>query len=89
MTNISSLAIKITICLARKARILLLLVEKITILIGYLDFPYIFWSESAKILPKQTRSHEYFIKLEKNKEQFYKLIFSLELIKFKNVKTHI
>lgn len=58
---ISSLAAKMTIYLMKKAQIFLLLVEKFTILVEYLDFVDIFSKKLAQLLLKRTKVNEHAI----------------------------
>ena len=69
---IGSLRLKITICLARKAQITLLLAKKVTVLAKYLDLANIFLKKLANIFPEQTGANMYAIKLEKSKQLPYK-----------------
>lgn len=43
----------------------------------------------AAILLKHTKINNYTINLIKNKQLFYKLIYSLEIVKLKTLKTYI
>ena len=52
--NSLSLGSKMTIHLAGKAQIALLLAKKVTVLAKYLDFADVFLKESAEVLPEYT-----------------------------------
>ena len=67
LVYISFLGLKMTIHTIKKAQMALLLAEKVTVPVKYLDFDNVFLEESAYILPKQTRVNEHAIKLEKGK----------------------
>ena len=62
-----SLGLKMTIHLARKAQITLLLVEKVTTLAEYSDFADIFSKKLAEVLSEQTRANKHVIVLNKSK----------------------
>lgn len=57
VTHISLLAAKIIIHLARKAQILLFLIEKVTNLAKHLDFADIFLKKTIKLLLKRTKAN--------------------------------
>ena len=78
-----------TIHLAKKAYMVLLLAKKITILAKYLDFANKFSEKSANILLEQTKVNDYIIKLEEGKEPPYGPIYSLELVELKTLKIYI
>ena len=63
----ASFTSKITIYLARKAQIALLITKKVTVPAKYSDYADVFSKKSAKVLPKQTCINEYTIKLEEDK----------------------
>lgn len=84
-----SLRSKITIHLARKIQITLLLAKKFIILTKYLDFAYIFSKKSAEMLSEQIKINEYAIDLEKSYQLPYGPIYSLEQINLKVFKTYI
>lgn len=89
MAQVNSRAAKMTIYLAIKTWIILLLVEKIIILAEYLDFTNVFLKKSVVVLFKLTGDNEHEIKLEKNKQPFYKSIYSLEPVKLEIFKIYI
>ena len=64
----------------------MLLAEKITVLAKYLDFTDIFLKKSANILSQQTKTNEHAIKLERDKQPSYRLIYSLGPVKLKILK---
>ena len=89
MVYVSFLGPKITIHLARKAQIALLLAEKVTIPAEYSDFAHVFLEKSANMLLEQTRVNANAIKLEKGKQPPYRPIYSLGPIELKTFKTYI
>ena len=78
-----------SIQLAKKAEIVLLLIKNMKILIKYLDFLEVFSKKKALVLPKMIKLNQYIVKLEKDKQLFSKLIYSLSLIKLKMFKIYI
>ena len=66
-----------------------LFAKKITVLTKYVDFIKVFSKKLAEVLPKQTGINKYAIEPEKNKQQFYRLIYSLGPVKLKTFKTYI
>ena len=64
VVHVSSLELRITIYLARKAQMAFLLAEKVIVPAKYLDVADVFSKKSANILAKQTRVNEHVIKLE-------------------------
>ena len=85
----SSLGQKITIYLARKAHMALLLAKKVTVLAKYLDFANVFLEKSANILLEQTGVNKHAIEVEKGKQPYYEPIYSLGLVELKTLKTYI
>ena len=67
----------------------LLLAKKVIIPAKYLDFADIFLDKSVNILPEQTRANELAIKLEKDKQPPYRLIYSLGPVELKTFKIYI
>ena len=67
----------------------LLLAEKVIIKTKYLDFIKVFLEKSPNRLLEQIKLNKYAIKLEKNKQPSYKLIYSLGSIELKTLKTYI
>lgn len=55
----------------------------------YLNYSDVFLIQKALVLPEQTKLNEYVIELEEDKQLFYRLIYSLELVKLKILKTDI
>ena len=86
---ISFLELKITIYLARKAQIALLLAKKVTIYAKYSDSADVFLEELANILPEQTKVNEHAVKLEEGKQLPYRPIYNLGPFEFKILKTYI
>ena len=86
---VNFLKLKMTIQLARKAQLILLLVEKVIVPAKYLDFSNMFLKKSANILPEWTKVNEHVIKLEESKQPPYGLIYSLGLVEFKTLKTYV
>lgn len=82
-------SLKIIIHALQKASIILLNIKKINILRNYSDFNNIFLSNSATKLFKQGSINNYLMNLVNNKQIFYSLIYSLELIKLATLKTYI
>ena len=78
-----------SIHLARKAQLALLLAEKVTVSAEYSDFADVFLEKSANVLPEQTRANEHIIELEEGKQLLYGPIYSLGPVKFKTFKTYI
>ena len=62
--------------------------QKSIALAKYLDFANVFSKKLAKMLLEQIRINNHAIKLEKNKQQLYKLIYSLDLVELKTLKTY-
>ena len=78
-----------TIDLAKKAQLALLLAEKVTVPTEYSDFADVFLEKSANVLPEQTRANEHAIELEKSKQLSYGPIYSLGPVELKMFKTYI
>ena len=91
VVHVSSLSLgsKMTIHLAWKAQIALLLAREVTVLAEYLDFANIFSKESTKVLPKRTDINEHAIELEEGKQAPYGPIYNLGPIELKTLKTYI
>ena len=68
---------EMTIHLARKAQIALLLAKKVTVSTKYTDFVDVFSKESAKVLPERTGINEHAIQLGEGKQPPYGPIYSL------------
>lgn len=64
---------KIIIYLAKKAYIVLLIIEKVSILVKYFQFIKIFLNNFITQLLRYNKINKKIIKLEKNKQLFYKL----------------
>ena len=77
------------IYLAQKARIALLVIEKVQILSKYYNFLDVFLEKKALILSKATKSNQHAIKLQKGQQPPYRLIYSLGLVEVKTLKTYI
>lgn len=84
-----SLRLRRLIQLAQKAQIVLLMAKKVTVLYEYLKFTDIFSKESAAKLPKYFNINQYLINPELDKYPSYRLIYSLELVELKTIKTYI
>lgn len=69
---------KISIDLAWKAQIALLVVEKVTILAKYLNFANVFLEKLAIELLKYLVINKHSINLKSNKQSLYSLIYNLE-----------
>ena len=87
--HVNSLRSKITIHLARKAQMALLLAKKVIVSVKYLDFANIFLEKLANVLLEQIRVNKHVIKLEKSKQPSHGPFYSLELIWFKTLKNYI
>ena len=89
VVDVSSLRLTMTIHLARKVQINLLLAKKVIIPAKYSDFTNVFLEESANVFFKQTRANKYVIKLEQSNQPFHRSIYSLRPVEFETFKTHI
>lgn len=87
--HIANLDFKILIYPAREAQIASLLAEKVIILKEYLDFLDIFFNKSVIILSKRLNINKHTIKLEPDKQFFYKPIYCFDLVKLETLKTYI
>ena len=67
MVHVSSLESKMTIYLAKKAQLALLLAKKVTVLIKYLDFADVFLEKSANVLSERIGVNEHAIELKEGK----------------------
>lgn len=88
ITYISSLIARMTIYLANKVYIILLLVKIIIILVKYLDLADVFLKTLAKMLSKRIRVNKYVIELEKRKQPPYKIFNILGPVKLKIFKIY-
>lgn len=79
----------ITIHLAKKAQIALLLAKKVKIPVEYLDFANIFSKQKPIVLPEQTDFNAHFIKLKNSRQPLYGPIYSLGLMKLETLKIYI
>ena len=68
---ITLLILKITIYLARKAQIALLIAKEVIVLAKYTNFGNVFSNKLAEMLPKRININEYAIKLIDDKQLFY------------------
>ena len=75
--------------LFQHAQIALLKAKKVTILSKYADYTDVFSPDSASELPKHTSINDHFINLIDDKQPPYGLIYSLEAMKLKTLKTYI
>ena len=89
MVYVSSLGSKITIDLAKKAQMALLLAKKVIVPVKYLDFADFFLKKSANILPKQIGVNKFAIRLQKDKQLPYGPIYNLGPVELKTFKTYI
>ena len=85
----ASFTSEMTIHLAQKAHIALLLVKKVIVLEKYSDFGNIFFKKSAEILPERTGINKHAIELQKSDNPPYSHIYSLGLKELKTLKTFI
>ena len=86
---VSSLESRMTIHLARKAQLALLLVKKVTVLAEYSNFADMFSEQSANVLPERIGVNEHAIKLEEGKQPPYRPIYSLEPVELNTLKIYI
>ena len=80
---------KMTIHLAYKAQIALLIIEKFTVLAEYHDFTNVFTKKFAKMLLEWAGINKHAIKLENSKQPLYGPIYSLSLVELKTLKIYI
>ena len=78
-----------SIHLAKKAKITLLIVEEVKILIDYLDFSDVFLKKRALVLPKISDLNQHAIDLQKGEQLCYRPIYSLGSVKLETLKTYI
>ena len=67
----------------------MVLAKKVTISAKYPDFADVFLEESANVFSERSGVNGHAIELEKGKQSPYRLIYSLEPVEFKTVKTYI
>ena len=74
-----------------KAQVGVLLFNKAftKILVEYFNYSNVFSAENAAELPENTRINKHAIKLEEDKQPFFKPIYSLGSVKLKTLKTYI
>ena len=89
VVHISFLGSRITIHLAKKAQIALLLAEKVIFPAKHSDFADVFLEESANIVSERIGVNKYAIELKKGKQLPYRPIYSLKLVELKLLKTYI
>ena len=89
MMHVSSLRLKMTIHLARKAQLALLLAKEVTVPTEYSDFADVFLEKSANVPSERTGANEYTIELEEGKQPSYRPIYSLGPVEVKTLKTYI
>ena len=89
VVHVSSLGSKMTIHLARKAQLALLLAKKVTVSTDYLDFADVFLEESANVLLERTGANKHAIELEEGKQPSYRPIYNLRPIELKTFKAYI
>ena len=78
-----------SIHLARKAQLALLLTKKVTVPVKYSDFADVFSKKSANVLPERTGVNEHAIELEEGKQPPYGPIYILAPIELETLKTYI
>ena len=61
MVHVSSLRLKMTIQLARKAQIAFILTKEVTVLAKYSYFAHVFLEKPSNVLPEQTKVNEHTI----------------------------
>ena len=89
VVHVTSLNLKITVNLARKTKIALLLAEKVIIPAEYTDFVNVFLKELAEILPERTDINKYAIELKESKQPPYKPIYTRGPIELEILMTYI
>ena len=87
--HVSFLRLRMSIHLARKAQLALLLIKEVIVPVEYLDFADVFSEKSANVLPKQIGANEHVIKLEEGKQLPYGGMYSLEPVELEIFKTYI
>ena len=73
----------------RKTQIALVLAEEVKIPAKYSDFTNVFSEDKALVLPKLTKLNQHAIKLQDDKQQPYRPIYSLRPVEIKTLKTYI
>ena len=89
MVHVSFLRLKMSIHLARKAQLALLLTEKVTMPVEYLDFANVFLEKSVNIFLERTKANKHGIDLEEGEQPLYRPIYSLGPVELEIFKTHI
>ena len=87
--HVNFLGLRISIYPARKAQLALLLIEKVTVPIKYLNFADVFLEKLANIFSEQTRANEHTIKLKEGMQPPYGPIYSLGLVELEIFKPYI
>ena len=87
--HVASLKLVLGIHPDREAQIAFLLTKDVKIPDRYSGFINVFWEEKALVLPEHTELNEHAINLEDGKHLPYGLIYTLDLIKLKTLKTYI
>ena len=87
--HISSLGSRISIDLAKKTWLALLLTKEVIVPTEYLDFGIVFSEKSANVLLEQIGANEHAIKLKEGKQLPYGPIYSLGPVKLKTLKIYI
>lgn len=87
--HIAYLEAKMSIYLAQKAQIVLLLVEKNIVLAEYLNYAAVFLKKSVAKLSKQTYINKYLIDPKPSNQLLYKPNYSLKLVKVETFKIYI
>ena len=88
--HVTSLSLNsISIHLARKAQIALLIAKKVKIPINYLDFSDVFSEEKVLVLPEITDLNQHAIELQEGQQPPYGPIYSLGPIELETLKTYI
>lgn len=80
---------KITVYLAYKAQIALLVIEKVIVPAKSLDFADVFSKKWAAELPEQSDINKHLINLKLRKQLLYNLIYNPNPVKFKTLKIYI
>lgn len=80
---------QMTIYLAREVQIASLIAKKVTVPVEYSNYANVFLKEVAMELPKYLDINKYAINLEPGKQPSYGLIYNLNPVKFKTLKSYI
>ena len=85
----ASFTSKMSIHLAQKTQIALLIAEKVNMPAQYSDFANVFLKKSAKVFPEYTEINKHAIELEDGKQPPYGPIYRLDPLELETLKTYI